>query len=105
MENDRIHKALAVANTTWKFDYPYDHHFGGVCQRLIESSKRTLLILGSRRLAFDTSLTIMVETESNLHSRPQTNVAEQPDNEEPFNPKHFLIQGPFNCLPPRQIGD
>ncbi|XP_075259989.1 uncharacterized protein LOC142351729 [Convolutriloba macropyga] len=49
-----------------------------------DSAKRTLLlILGSRRLSFDTFLTIMVETESILNSRPLTNVAEQPYNEEP----------------------
>ena len=74
--------------------------------RLIQRAKRTLLlILGSRRLSFDTFLTIMEETESNLNSRPLTNVAEQPDNEEPSTPNHFLIRRPFNSLPPGQIGD
>ena len=47
----------------------------------------------------------MVETESILNSRPLTNVAEQPDNEEPLTPNHFLIQRPFNSLPPGQFGD
>ena len=36
---------------------------------------------------------------------PLTNVAEQPDNEEPLTPNHFLIQRPFNGLPPGQLGD
>ena len=106
LDNDRIYKALAVANTTWKFNPPYGPHFGGVWERLIQSAKRTLLlILGSRRLSFDTFLTIMLETESILNSRPLTNVAEQPDKEEPLTPNHFLIQRPFNSLPPGQIGD
>ena len=106
LDNDRIYKALAVANTTWKFNPPYGPHFGGVWERLIQSAKRTLLlILGSRRLSFDTFLTIMVGTESILNSRPLTNVAEQPDNEEPLTPNHFLIQRPFNSLPPGQFGD
>ena len=106
LDNDRIYKALAVANTTWKFNPPYGPHFGGVWERLIQSAKRTLLlILGSRRLSFDTFLTIMVETESILNSRPLTNVAEQPDNEEPLTPNHFLIQRPFNSLPPGHFGD
>ena len=47
----------------------------------------------------------MVETESVLNSRPLTNVAEHPDNEEPLTPNHFLIQRPFNSLPPGQFGD
>ena len=39
------------ANTTWKFNPLYGPHFGGVWERLIQSAKRTLLlILGSRRL-------------------------------------------------------
>ena len=106
LNNDRIYKALAAANTTWKFNPPYGPHFGGVWERLIQSAKRTLLlILGSRRLSFDTFLTIMLETESILNSRPLTNVAEQPDNEEPLTPNHFLIQRPFKSLPPGQFGD
>ena len=47
----------------------------------------------------------MVETESILNSIPLTNVAEQPDNEEPLTPNHFLIQRPFNRLPPGRLGD
>ena len=106
LDNDRIYKALAVANTTWKFNPPYGPHFGGLWERLIQSAKRTLLlILGSRSLSFDTFLTIMVETESILNSRPLTNVAEQPDIEEFSTPNHFLIQRPFNSSPPGQIGD
>ncbi|XP_075256639.1 uncharacterized protein LOC142349113 [Convolutriloba macropyga] len=106
LDNDRIYRALAVANTTWKFNSPNGPHFGGVWERLIQSAKRTLLlILESRRLSFDTFLTIMVETESILNSRPLTNVAEQPDNEEPLTPNHFLIQRPFKSLLQGQFGD
>ena len=35
VDNDRIYKALAVANTTWKFNPPYGPHFGGIWERLI----------------------------------------------------------------------
>ncbi|XP_075241717.1 uncharacterized protein LOC142336690 [Convolutriloba macropyga] len=102
---DRIYKALAVADTTWKFNPPYGPHYGSVWERLIQSAKRTLLlILGSKRFSFDTFLTIMGETESILNSRPLTNVVKQPGNEEPLTPNHFLIQRPFK-LPPGQFGD
>ena len=80
--------------------------FWRVWERLIQSAKRTLLlILGPRKLSLDTFLTIMVETELILNSRPLTNVTEQPDNEEPLTPNYFLIHRPFNGLPPGQFGD
>ena len=85
---------------------PIRPHFGGVWERLIQSAKRKFLpILGSRRLSFDTFLAIIVETESILNSRPLTNVAEQPENEEPLTPNHLPIQRPFNSLPEGEIGD
>ena len=46
-----------------------------------------------------------METESILNSRPLTNVAEQPDTDEPLTPNHFLIQRSLNSLPPGQFGD
>ena len=106
LNNDRFYQALAKAYTTWKFNPPYGPHFGGVWERLIQSAKRMLLlILGSRRLSSDIFLTIIVETESILNSRPLTNIAEQPDNEEPLTSNHFFIQRPFNSLSPGQFGD
>ena len=106
LNNDRIYKALAVASTTWKSKPPYGPHFGGVWERFIQSAKRALLlILGSKRLSFDTFLTILVETDYILNSRRPTNDAEQPNNEEPLTPNDFLIQRPFNSLPPGHFGD
>ena len=87
-------------------DPPYGPHFVGVWERLIQSAKRTLLIiLGSKRLSFDIFETIMVEVEAILNSRSLTNVADQPENEEPLTPNHFLIQRPYFSLPPGNFGD
>ena len=47
----------------------------------------------------------MVEAEAILNSRPLTNVADQPENEEPLTPNHFLIQRPYSSLPTGNIGD
>ena len=106
LDKDKIYKALAAVKTTWKFNPPYGPHFGGVWERLIQSAKRTLLIiLGSKRLSFDIFETIMVEVEAILNSRPLTNVADQPENEEPLTPNHFLIQRPYSSLPPGNFGD
>ena len=101
LDNDKIYKALAATNTTWKFNPPYGPDFGGVWERLIQTAKKTLLIiLGSKRLSLDVFQTILAESEANLNPRPLTNVADLPDNEMPLTPNHFLISRPFNSLPP-----
>ena len=101
LDNDQIYKAIAATNTTWKFNPPYGPHFGGIWEGLIQTAKRTLLIiLGSRRLSLDVFRTILVETEAILNSRPLTIVADLPENEMPLTPNHFLINRPFNSLPP-----
>ena len=82
------------------------HNLVNLFERLIQSAKRTLLIiLGSKRLSFDIFETIVVEVEAILNSRPLTNVADQPENEEPLTPNHFLIQRPYSSLPPGNFGD
>ena len=92
---------MAATNTTRKFNPHYGSHFGGVWERLIQTAKRTLLIiLGSRRLPLDVFRTILVKTEAILNSRPQTIVADLPEKEMPLTPNHFLINRPFNFLPP-----
>ena len=101
LDNDKSYKAMAATNTTWKFNTPYGLHFGGIWERLIQTAKRTLLIiLGSRRLSLDVFRTILVKTEAILNSRPLTIVADLPENEMPLLPNHFLINRPFNSLPP-----
>ena len=59
-----------------------------------------LLRFHEQRLTSDVLHTIMVETESMLNSRPLTHVADVPDNEEAITPNHFLVQRPYNSLPP-----
>ena len=101
LDKDKIHKALAAQNTKWHFNPPYGPHFGGAWERLIQSVKRTLLIiLGSRKFTFDVFHTIMVEAEAMMNSRPLTNVSDAMENEEPLTPNHFLLQRPYNSLPP-----
>ena len=70
----------------------------------IQTAKRTLSIaLGSKRMSLDVFRTILVETEAILNSGPLTIVADLPENEIPLTPNHFLINKPFNSLPPEMF--
>ena len=100
LNNNKICKAMAATNTTWKFNPPYGPHFGGFSERLIQTAKRTLvIILGSRRLSLDVFRTNLVETEAPMNSRPLTIAADFQENEMPLTPNHFLINRPFNSFP------
>ena len=76
-------------------------HFGGAWERLIQTAKRTLLIiLRSQKLILDFFTIISAETEPMLNSRPLTHVAVQPESGEPLTPKHFLLHRPYANIPP-----
>ena len=101
LDNDKIYKAMAARNTTWKFNPPCGPHFCGIWELLIQTAKRTLLIiLGSKRLSLDGFRTMLVDTEAILNSRPLTIVADLPENEMPLTSNHILINRPLKCLPP-----
>ena len=90
----------------WDLNPPFAPHFGGVWERMIHTAKRTLLIiLGSKKLTLDFFQTILTETELMLNSPPITHVADQPDNEEPLTPNHFLLHRPYANLPPGIFND
>ena len=85
----------------WDFNPPSAPHFGGPWERLIQTAKRTLLIiLGSQKLTLEFFTTILPETDLMLNSRPLTHANDQPENEEPLTPNHFLLHRPFANIPP-----
>ena len=101
LDNQRIASELLIKNSVCKFNPPYGAHCGGAWERLIQIAKRVILIiLGSKRLTLDVFHTIMVETESMLNSRLLTHVADVPNNEEPITTNRFLLQRPYNSMPP-----
>ena len=80
---------------------PLDPHFGGVWERIIQTAKRTLLIiLGSQQLKAETFQTIVTETEGILNSRPITYVSSDNNDEEALTPNHFILRRPHLALAP-----
>ena len=64
--------------------------WGGFFERLVRSVKRCLKkVIGHSRLSYDDLLTLVVEIEGTLNSRPLTFMAAD-DLEEPLTPSHLL---------------
>ena len=101
IDNDYIKSQWQQQNITWKMNPPLAPHFGGIWERLIQSAKRTLLIiLGSQQLKAEVFQTIVAETERLLNSRPITYVSSDTNDEEALTPNHFLLRRPYNPSAP-----
>ena len=101
IDNDYIKSQLQQQNITWKMNPPLAPHFGGIWERLIQSAKRTLLlILGSQQLKAEVFQTIAAETEGLLNSRPITYDSSDTNDEEALTPNHFLLRRPYSPLAP-----
>ena len=78
-------------------------HFGGIWERIIQTAKRTLLIvLGNQQLKAETFQTIVTETEGILNSRPITYVSADNNDEQALTPNHFILRRPHLALAPPQ---
>ena len=98
-ENNYIRLQLAQQNIHWTFNPPLAQHFGGVLKRLIQSAKRSLLVvLGSRRPNFSVLHSFVTEAEGILNSRPLTHVGSTLIDEEPLTPNRFLMRRRHFCL-------
>ena len=94
-------KVWQANDKQWDFNPPSAPHFGGAWERMIQTGKRTLLILlRSQKLTLDLFTAILAETELMLIFRSLTHVADQPQNQEPLTHNLFLLHRPYANLPP-----
>ena len=67
-------------------------HFGGACERLVQSAKRALeAVVGKQRVNDETLLTFMAEVESLMNGHPLNHVSTDYRDEEALAPNHFLL--------------
>ncbi|XP_075259131.1 uncharacterized protein LOC142350984 [Convolutriloba macropyga] len=100
-DKEYIKLQLAQQNIQCTFNPPLAPHFGGVWERLIQTVKRSLLlVLGSRKLTLSVFQTVVAEAEAILNSRPLTHVGCSISDEGPLTPNHFLLRRPHMCLRP-----
>ena len=86
------HLHLMQVETEWVFNPPAAPHFGGSWERLVQIFKLSLYkVIGSRTLSDDILWTLVCEIESNMNSRPLTNVTSEINDPLPLTPNQFLL--------------
>ncbi|UYV84331.1 hypothetical protein LAZ67_X001873 [Cordylochernes scorpioides] len=90
----------------WNFIPPSAPHMGGSWERLVRSVKTAIsVILRSRFPKDEELLTLMLEAEAVVNSRPLTDVPLDPAAPEAITPMHFLIGTSSIGQPPGQFDD
>ena len=85
-----VQRYLAEKRVRWQFNLDRASWYGGIFERLIKSVKTCLKkVIGRARLTYDELLTVIVECETIINSRPLTFVYSD-DVEEPLTPGHLL---------------
>ena len=85
-----MHDHLAENGCEWTFNVEKAPWWGGAFERMVQSTKRCLKMVGQASLTPDELLTAIVEIESILNSRPLSYISAG-DMEEPLTPSHLLI--------------
>ncbi|GBN10956.1 hypothetical protein AVEN_25289-1 [Araneus ventricosus] len=90
---------IVSENIEWKFIPPKSPDFGGLWEAGVKSFKHHLKrVIGNAQLTLEEFLTIILEIESVLNSRPLTPLSTEFDNFETLSPGHFLIGRPLTSF-------
>lgn len=98
-EDAEVRKYFTHAGIKWEFNLEKAPWWGGIFERMIKSAKRCLRkVIGKNCLFYDELLTLIVEVEAVLNSRPLTYVSSE-EVEEPLTPSHLLVGHRILSLP------
>ncbi|XP_036346973.1 uncharacterized protein LOC118756307, partial [Rhagoletis pomonella] len=88
----RIEGEMARRNIEWVFNCPANPSAGGCWERLVQCVKRLLQrVLQQESPRLETFRSVLIEAENIINSRPLTELAVSPQDEEPLTPNHFLL--------------
>ncbi|XP_062542019.1 uncharacterized protein LOC134210011 [Armigeres subalbatus] len=90
----------ASEGISWHFNPPGSPHFGGLWEAAVRSAKYHILrVIGSNPVSHEEMLTLLVQVEACLNSRPLTTMSDDPDDLEPLTPAHFLVGSSLHSIP------
>ena len=94
----KVRAELANKGVDWRFNLARAPWWGGFFERMVQSVKRCLRkVLGNARLSFDEILTVLVEVEGTLNSRPLT--CDECNPAEVLTPSHLIYGRRIQSLP------
>ena len=89
-KSEELRKLLADHHIEWKFNVALAPWWGGFFERLVRSTKRCLKkTLGTARVSYEELLSVVVEIEGMLNSRPLTYVDDELRS--PLTPSQLII--------------
>ncbi|XP_059058487.1 uncharacterized protein LOC131851945 [Achroia grisella] len=92
---EAMEEESSVRFIRWRYIPPSAPFMGGAWERLVRSVKTALAAtLHERAPKEEVLLTLLVEVEHTLNSRPLTHVSTSADDEDALTPNHFLLGGP-----------
>nr|CAH7733895.1 unnamed protein product [Callosobruchus chinensis] len=104
--NDKIVEAVALEGIEWSFIPPYSPHFGGLWESGVKSVKHHLKrVLTKTSLIYEEFLTVLIQVEGILNSRPLYSLSTDPNDLLPLTPSHFLIGRPATSIPDHDLQD
>ncbi|UYV60634.1 K02A2.6-like, partial [Cordylochernes scorpioides] len=99
-----IAETLANDGTEWKFNPPGAPHFGGLWEAGIKCFKYHFRrIIGETLLTYEEFLTLIVQIEACLNSRPLGPISGDPNDLAVLTPAHFLLTSPSCCVPEEDL--
>lgn len=95
-----IENYVANEGINWHFNPPSTPHFGGLWEASVKSLKYHLKrVVGKTILSYEEFLTLIIQVESVLNSRPLCPISNDPNDVEALTPAHFLIGSSLVAIP------
>ncbi|UYV67640.1 hypothetical protein LAZ67_5001433 [Cordylochernes scorpioides] len=99
-----IAEILANDGAEWKFNPPGAPHFGGLWEAGIKCFKYHFRrIIGETLLTYEGFLTLIVQMEACLNSRPLGPISGDPNDLAVLTPAHFLLTSSSCCVPEEDL--
>lgn len=99
-----VHEHLNKRRTEWIFMKPAAPHQGGIYEAAVKSAKFHLKrIIGARKYTYGNLMTLLIQIEAILNSRPMYALSDDPNDMQALRPGHFIIGESFIVPPPIEV--